>query len=394
MVPESVVFPAFSHTNAERPRWIMKGFFLIFPVFVALWLSVSSVATAIEVDDFDSIRRYTLTNSSGMTVQITNYGAIITSILVPDRNGNLGDVALGYGNVESYLNAVDKPYFGAIVGRYGNRIAKGKFELDGTTYQLATNNAPNHLHGGGIGFDKVAWDAKPHPERNAIELSYVARDGEEGYPGEVRLTVTYTLTEENEIRVDYHAVTTEATPFNVTQHTYFNLKGEGDGDILDHELMIHADRYTPVDASLIPTGELAPVNGTPMDFTEAKPIGRDIAADHVQLKYGGGFDHNWVLNRPAETPKHTLTLAAEVYEPTTGRTLTVTTTEPGVQFYCGNFLDGRLIGKSGRPYLQRGGLCLETQHFPDSPNQPTFPSTILRPGQPYVSTTVMRFGAR
>ena len=348
-------------------------------------------SAAAQVEDFDSIRLYTLKNSSGMLVRITNYGAIITSIVVPDRDGKMADIALGYDRVEEYINAVDKPYFGAIVGRYGNRIANGQFILNGKTYELARNNSPNHLHGGVIGFDKVVWDAEFDKPGSAITLSYLAKDREEGYPGNLQIKVTYTLTDQNAIVVHYHATTDQATPVNLTQHTYFNLKGEGSGTILDHELMLNADAYTPVDATSIPTGELASVKDTPFDFTTAKPIGRDIAQDHPQLKYGLGFDHNWVLKQaPADNG---LVLAARVHEPTSGRVLEVHTTEPGIQFYCGNFLDGRLHGKSGRPYVHRGGFCLETQHFPDSPNQPNFPSTILQPGDEYKSRTEFRFSA-
>lgn len=344
------------------------------------------------VKDFDGIQLYTLTNSKGMQVKITNYGAIITSIVVPDRDGKLGDVALGYDRVEDYINAVDKPYFGAIVGRYGNRIAKGEFTLDGENYSLAINNPPNHLHGGVIGFDKVVWDAKLTRGRGwrGLELTYLAKDREEGYPGNLKVTVTYKLNEENELRVDYHATTDKATPVNLTQHTYFNLKGEGEGTILDHELMLRASKYTPVDEGLIPTGELAAVAGTPFDFTTAKAIGRDIGQENQQLTFGLGYDHNFVLDKTGEA----MSLAARVHEPTTGRVLEIETTEPGIQFYCGNFLDGRLRGKSGKPYVNRGGFCLETQHYPDSPNQPDFPSTILQPGETYQSTTVFKFSAK
>ncbi|QDV54340.1 aldose epimerase family protein [Rosistilla oblonga] len=366
----------------------LKSLFLI----AAAALLLANPAAAVEVDDFDSIQLYTLKNRSGMTVSVTNYGAIITSIVVPDRNGKMADVALGYDRVEDYINAVDRPYFGAIVGRYGNRIANGKFTLDGKTYSLATNNNPNHLHGGNIGFDKVVWDAKPIEGQNAIQLSYLARDKEEGYPGNLQIRVTYTLTDDNAILVDYHATTDQATPVNLTQHTYFNLKGEGEGTILDHELMLNADRYTPVDATAIPTGELPAVAGTPMDFTQPKPIGRDIDQENQQLEFGRGFDHNWVLNKPDDNKA--MTLAARVYEPTSGRVMEVHTTEPGIQFYCGNFLDGRLIGKAGKPYVHRGGFCLETQHYPDSPNQPDFPSTILRPGKTYQTQTSYRFSTR
>ena len=344
------------------------------------------------VKDFDSIKLYTLKNDSGMTVKVTNYGAIITSIVVPDRNGKRADVSLGYNRVEDYINAVDKPYFGAVVGRYGNRIANGEFTLDGETYSLLKNNGENHLHGGAIGFDKVVWDADYDEANNTITLSYLAKDKEEGYPGNLQLTVTYTLTNDNSLVVDYSATTDKATPINVTQHTYFNLKGEGEGTILDHELMLNASRYTPVDEGLIPTGELPSVKGTPLDFTAAKSIGRDIGQEHEQLAFGLGFDHNWVLDKGERSGE--LTLAARVYEPTTGRVMEVHTTEPGIQFYCGNFLDGRLRGKSGKPYVHRGGFCLETQHYPDSPNQPNFPSTILRPGQRHQSQTVFKFSAK
>ncbi len=362
----------------------MKSF-----LFATVVLLVASNANA-QVEDFDSIQRYTLKNDSGMTIKVTNYGAIITSIIVPDRNGNPGDVALGYDRVEDYINAVDKPYFGAIVGRYGNRIAKGKFTIDGTDYKLAVNNNENHLHGGVIGFDKVVWNARMIGDK-AIEMSYVAKDMEEGYPGSLKMKITYTVESDNQLTVDYYAVTDKPTPVNLTQHTYFNLKGEGEGTILDHELMLNADRYTPVDVGLIPTGELRPVKNTPFDFTTAKPIGRDIGDANEQLKFGGGFDHNWVLNKPATGG---MTVAAEVYEPTKGRVMEVSTTEPGIQFYCGNFLDGRLKGKSGKTYVHRGGFCLETQHFPDSPNQPSFPSTLLEPGQEYKTQTTFKFSTR
>ncbi len=342
----------------------------------------------IPTEDFDSIMLYTLENKNGVTVRVTNYGAIITSIVVPDRDGNMGDIALGYDSVEDYINAVDKPYFGAVVGRYGNRIAKGKFTIDGEEYPLAVNNGANHLHGGVVGFDKVVWDARPIGN-NAIELSYKAKDMEEGYPGNVTVSVTYTLTDDDELRIDYRGTTDKPTHLNVTQHTYFNLKGEGEGTILDHELMLNAKKFTPVDEGLIPTGELKDVKGTPFDFTTAKAIGRDIDADNQQLEYGGGYDHNWVLDKPGQEGE--MTLAARLSEPTTGRVLEVYTTEPGVQFYCGNFLDGRLTGKSGKTYVYRGGLCLETQHFPDTPNQPNFPSTLLEPGEEYGTTTIFKF---
>jgi aldose 1-epimerase len=353
----------------------------------------SSVRT-VKSTDFDSIRLYHLQNTSGMEVKVTNYGATVTSIKVADRKGEVADIALGYDRVEDYINAVDKPYFGAIVGRYGNRIAKGQFTLDGKAYSLATNNGANHLHGGVIGFDKVVWDAKPIKGKgfSGVELTYLAKDAEEGYPGNLNIKVTYKLTDENELSIDYDAVTDKATPVNLTNHTYFNLAGEGNGTILDHKLMVNADNYTPVDEGLIPTGKNVTVKKTPFDFTGPKAIGRDIDQKNRQLKFGGGYDHNFVLNK--SNPVDGMTLAASVYEPTTGRFMEVYTEEPGIQFYCGNFLDGRLKGKAGKPYVYRGGFCLETQHYPDSPNQPNFPSTILRPGQTYTTKTVYRFSVK
>lgn len=340
-------------------------------------------------ENFSSIKLYKLTNKNGMQVHITNYGATITSILVPDRKGIMADVALGYNDVEGYINAIDRPYFGSIVGRFGNRIAGGKFSIDGQEYKLHTNNGPNHLHGGMMGLDKVVWNAKPldEPAGKGLELTYRAKDGEEGYPGNLDISVTYRLTNNNEITIDYLATTDKPTHVNLTQHTYFNLKGEGEGDILDHELQINADQFTPVDETMIPTGELANVEGTPFDFRKSKAIGRDIASDHPQLKFGLGFDHNWVIKDDGQPLK----TAAVLHEPGSGRTLTVLTQEPGLQFYCGNFLDGRLVGKSGKPYIHRSGLCLETQHFPDSPNQSKFPSTLLRPDQKYQTRTIYRF---
>ncbi|MEN8254416.1 MAG: aldose epimerase family protein [Verrucomicrobiota bacterium] len=358
---------------------------------VAASLALVAGCTSVKVADFGSIQEYTLKNKSGMEVRLTNYGAIITAIITADRNGNMADVTFGYNDVSDYMNAVDKPYFGAVVGRYGNRIAKGRFTVDGEEYELATNNNENHLHGGKIGFDKVVWDAEIIGS-NAIRFTYLSRDGDEGYPGNLSIAVTYTLTEENEIQIDYLATTDKATPVNLTNHAYFNLKGEGEGDILGHELMLNAKGFTPVDKGLIPTGVIAPVAGTPFDFTAAKPIGRDIGQTHQQLEYGGGYDHNFVLDK--EGKEGEMTLAATAYEPTTGRFMEVFTKEPGVQFYCGNFLKGNLVGKSGKNYVHRGGFCLETQHFPDSPNKPDFPNTILRPGEEYETRTVYRFSAR
>jgi aldose 1-epimerase len=376
--------PSISITNGA-------AVFRFLTLFVLLAVLIPSTRAEVNVSDFDDIQLFTLTNSKGMEVKVTNFGAIITSIKVPDRDGKIADITLGYDDVADYINAVDKPYFGAVVGRYGNRIAKGKFSIDDTEYSLPINNDPNSLHGGFIGFDKVVWDAEV-VGNNGVRLTYLAKDGEQGYPGNLTNIVTYTLTDDNEIVVDYKATTDKATPVNLTQHAYFNLKGEGEGTILDHELTINADKYTPVDATLIPTGELAPVEGTPFDFRQAKAIGRDIEQTDEQLKFGGGYDHNWVLNRTKGDGE--LELAATLYEPTTGRVLEITTTEPGVQFYCGNFLTGVLEGKSGKPYVHRGGLCLETQHYPDSPNQPEFPNTILKPGETYTSKTVFKFSTK
>jgi aldose 1-epimerase len=329
---------------------------------------------------------FTLRNANGIEIKATNYGGIITSIVVPDRNGRLGDIVLGFDDLQAYVK--DSPYFGAIVGRYGNRIAKGHFTLDGHTYTLAVNNGPNHLHGGLKGFDKVIWHAEPLAGSTGLVLSRRSPDGEEGYPGNLDVRVTYRLTDDNRLVIDYHATTDKATPVNLTQHSYFNLAGEG--DVLGHELTIDADRYTPVDANLIPTGELAPVEGTPFDFRKSTAIGARIDTPNLQLKNAGGYDHNWVLNRKGTG----LQLAARVVEPKTGRTLEVSTTQPGLQFYSGNFLDGTLKGKGGRVYVKHAGLCLETQHFPDSPNHPDFPSTILRPGEQYDTQTVFRFGVQ
>ena len=366
-----------------------------------IFLTFGTARADVTVTDFDNIKLYTLQNANGMIVKVTNYGAIVTSIIVPDRQGKMADIALGYEAVEQYMNAVDKPYFGAIVGRYGNRIAAGKFSLDGQEYTLATNDGDHHLHGGVIGFDKVVWDAQPADsiggkgvDGHGLELTYQSKDGEEGYPGNLDVRVTYTLTDANALVVDYHGTTDKATPVNLTQHTYFNLKGEGDGTILDHELTIHADHFLPTDAGAIPTGEMAAVAGTSFDFTKAKPIGRDIAQPHQQLVLGKGYDHNFVLRTARRDVGSDMRLAATVYEPASGRVLEVHTEEPGMQFYCGNYLDGRLQGKSGRPYVHRGGFCLETQHFPDSPNQPNFPSTILRPGDEYRTRTSFTFKTR
>ena len=334
---------------------------------------------------------YTLTNNNGAVMKVTTYGGTITELNVPDRNGKMGNVTLGFDKLDGYVSpAYEKsnPNFGAIIGRYGNRIAKGKFTLDGVEYTLATNNGENHLHGGNIGFNRVVWAARPLG--NALELTYTSKDMEEGYPGNLQIKVIYTLTDDNELKIDYSAVTDKATPCNLTNHSYFNLSAGKQPTIADHELVILADQYTEVDGGLIPTGNLPDVAGTPMDFTTPYKIGQRIDADFEQLKLGGGYDHNWVLRNNAGS----LALAATVYEPRSGRLMEVFTTEPGVQFYTGNFLDGTLIGNDNVKYVRRAGLCLETQHFPDSPNQPAFPSTILQPGQTYHTQTIYKFSVR
>jgi aldose 1-epimerase len=334
----------------------------------------------------------TLKNSHGVEVTAMNYGGIITSLKVPDRAGALADIVLGFDRPDTYWAEPTPPYFGAIVGRYGNRIAKAQFTIAGKTYKLAANNGPNSLHGGLRGFDKVMWDMVPQKTAQgpAVIFTRTSPDGEEGFPGNLRTTVTYTLTEKNELIIDYRATTDKATPVNLTQHTYFNLAGEGSGDILAHQLTVNADRYTPVDDTLIPTGELAPVEGTPFDFRKATAIGARINGDHSQLKMGKGYDHNWVLNRKGTGPQ----FAARLTDPKSGRTLDVSTTEPGMQFYTGNFLDGTIKGKAGHVYGHRSGLCLETQHYPDSPNQKSFPSTILEPGKAYSSRTIWTFSTK
>lgn len=338
------------------------------------------------------VEMVTLKNANGVEVQAINYGAIITSLKVPDRTGRLADVVLGFDRPESYWADPPPPYFGSVVGRYANRIAKGQFVLGGKTYKLVTNNGPNALHGGTRGFDKVMWNVatRETPAGSSAIFTRTSPDGEEGYPGNLAVTVTYTLTDKNELMVDYRAATDKATPVNLSQHSYFNLAGEGSGNILGHHLTINADRYTPVDATLIPTGELAAVQGTPFDFRQATAIGARINNDHPQLKAGQGYDHNWVLNGIAGAPR----FAARLTDPASGRTMEISTTEPGIQFYAGNFLDGKIKGKGGHVYGHRAGLCLETQHFPDSPNQKNFPSAIVQPGKPYVSKTVMVFSAK
>ena len=324
---------------------------------------------------------YTLTNAKGSEARIMTYGGVVVSLKVPDRSGALGDVVAGFDNLEGYLTP--PPYFGAIIGRYGNRIGGGRFSLGGIEYQLAKNNGANHLHGGVRGFDKRVWSAKQLSPQS-LELSYLSKDGEEGYPGNLAATVTYTLTDANELRIEYSATTDKDTVVNLTNHSYFNLAAVG--DILGHQVLILADRFTPVDKGLIPTGELKSVAGTPFDFRMAKTIGERIEQKDEQLIFGQGYDHNWVLNRAGSG----LETAAKVTDPKSGRVMEVLTTEPGLQFYTGNFLDGTLKGK-GRVYTRRSAFCMETQHFPDSPNKPAFPSTVLKPGGTYRTTTIYRF---
>jgi aldose 1-epimerase len=332
---------------------------------------------------------YTLTNSHGVEVRAMNYGGIILSLRVPDRKGDLGDIVLGHETLDGYIP--NPPYFGAIVGRYANRIANGTFTLDGKTYTLPKNDGPNTLHGGvDRTFNKVVWNGEPLAGKNGVAFTYLSKDGEEGFPGNLKVKVSYTLTDNNELVIDYSATTDKATPINVSQHSYFNLAGEGNGDILNHEIMINADRFTPVDKNLIPTGELRPVKGTPFDFTTPTKIGARIDENYEQLVLGHGYDHNFVINRKGAG----LELAARVYEATRGRVMEVSTTQPGVQFYTGNFLDGTITGKHGHVYKHRYGFCLETQHFPDSPNHKDFPSTILRPGETFHQITVFKFSTK
>src|SRR6184192_3076907 len=340
----------------------------------------------------EAVSAYTLKNAHGIELQVLDYGGIIVSLRVPDRTGRVADVVLGFDSLADYQRG--SPYFGALIGRYGNRIARGRFSLDGRGYTLATNNGPNHLHGGVRGFDKVVWKVAPfqHADSVGLVLTYTSPDGEEGYPGTLRTMVTYTLTDSNQLIFDYHATTDRATPVNLTQHSYFNLAGDGTGDILGHVVMLNADRFTPVDSTLIPTGDLKSVAGTPFDFRTPTPIGARIDQDDVQLRYGPGYDHNFVLNKAGDA--HDPTFAARVYEPASGRVMEIYTTEPGLQFYSGNFLDGTLHGKGGVVYRRRYGFAMETQHYPDSPNKPTFPSTTLRPGESYHSRTIYKFGVQ
>jgi aldose 1-epimerase len=338
--------------------------------------------------DGTPVNLYTLVNNKGAEVRISNYGGLIISVKVPDRNGKFGDVVLGYDNLNDYIK--NSPYFGAIVGRYANRIAKGKFTLDGQEYTLAINNGPNALHGGLKGFDKQVWQPTSlmTADGPSLELRYVSKDGEEGYPGALSVTAVYSLSDDNALKLELSATTDKDTVVNLSQHSYFNLAGKG--DILNHQVMMPADKFTPVDSTLIPIGELRPVDGTPFDFRQPTAIGARIGQDDEQLKFGGGYDHNWVINK---TPGQ-LGLMARVYDPESGRVLEVLSTEPGLQFYTGNFLDGTITGKGGWVYQKRNAFCMESQHYPDSPNQPNFPSVVVKPGQVYRNTIIFKFSVQ
>jgi len=371
----------------------MVAFLLVSLLTVNAWSAQGKKSTMQKqafgkTDDGQQMDLYTLTNAKGMEVAITNFGGTIVSIKVPDKNGNIADVLLGYDDVSGYQGG--KAYFGATIGRYGNRIAKGKFTLDGKTYTLPQNDGVNTLHGGTKGFSQRVWTAKDvsSPAGQALQLTYVSKDGEEGFPGNLSVKVVFTLANTNELKIDYSATTDKDTVLNLTNHSYFNLSGKGEGDILGTELTLHASKFTPVDATLIPTGELRAVKGTPFDFTKSTAIGARINQDDEQLKLAGGYDHNWVLDAGKTVALH---LAAQAYDPTSGRELEVLTTEPGIQFYTGNFLDGSIHGKGGKVYNKHAAFCLETQHFPDSPNHPKFPTTELKPGQRYHTMTVFKF---
>lgn len=340
--------------------------------------------------DGKAVEIYTLENSKGASTQIITYGGTVVSLKVPDKSGTFGDIVLGFDSVGDYEKQTS--YIGALIGRYGNRIAKGRFSLNGKEYDLAVNNGVNHLHGGLKGYDKVVWTAKPFVNKFGanLQLTYLSKDSEEGYPGNLNIKVIYTLTEKNELKIVYSATTDKDTVVNLTQHSYFNLAGAGNGDILSHQLLINADKFTPTDDGSIPTGELRSVKGTPFDFTKLTTIGDRINQDDEQLKFGNGYDHNWVLNKKGKE----LSLAATAFETSSGRVMEVWTTEPGVQFYAGNYLDGTIPGKNGQTYPRRTGFCLETQHFPDSPNKPAFPTTVLKKGKVYSQTTIYRFSTK
>ena len=378
-------------------RLLITAFLLVDMITIGSWPAKAEAKSTMKKQSFGKtsdgrpVDLYTLTNQKGMEVAITNFGGIVVSLKVPDRTGKFDDVVLGYDSLDGYLT--NKAFFGALIGRYGNRIAHGKFTLNGQTYTLPKNDGDNTLHGGPEAFNKKLWTAKDvsSSKGQALELTYMSPDGEEGFPGNLNAKVVYTLNDQNELTIAYSATTDKDTVVNLTNHSYFNLAGQGTGDILRHELMIKGDHITAVDETLIPTGELRPVKGTPFDFTHATAIGARIDQDDPQLKLGKGYDHNWVLN---DHGSRSPVLVAEAYEPKSGRVLQVLSTEPGVQFYSGNFLDGTIHGKGNKLYNHRYGFCLETQHFPDSPNHPKFPSTTLKPGQTYSTTTVFKFSTR
>lgn len=380
----------------QRPSWLRYGIHAGC-LFMGLHATTaSSQAFGIQrnqwgaMPDGEPVYQYTLTNHRGTQVKAITLGAIITSIVAKDRDGRPDDIVLGMTDVEGYLTK--SPYFGAVAGRYANRIALGRFVLDGHTYTLATNNGVNHLHGGLVGFDKRVWTGRALPSETevTVEFSLTSADGDQGYPGELQISVRYMLTDDDRIIIDYDGTTSRPTIVNLTQHSYFNLAGRLRGDVMGHELRIDADRFLPVDSTMIPTGVFAPVQGTPFDFRTTTAIGARIGATNEQLRNGLGYDHSFVLNRSGPGLVH----AAQVYEPLTGRTLDVWTTEPGLQVYTGNFLDGTIIGKEGRTYQHRGAVCLETGHFPDSPNHPEFPSAVLRPGEKFHSRTIYAMGVR
>jgi len=374
----------------KRPHTVLATGLLGLAATALIGAAMESPAARLErrpfgkMPDGTPVEAFTLKNAHGLEARIINYGAIVQSLLVPDGKGGRVDVVLGFDTLDEYVKS--NPYFGCVVGRYANRIAKGRFTLDGREYRLATNNGPNHLHGGLRGFDKVVWKAtpRPNPDGDSLELTYVSKDGEEGYPGALTTTVTYTLTKGDALRMEYRATTDKPTIVNLSNHSYFNLRGGGSGDILGHEVEIAAKRFTPVDDTLIPTGELKAVEGTPLDFTKPHAIGERIAAKDEQIARGGGYDHNFVLDAGGKTAP-----AARIKDPASGRTLEIHTDQPGIQFYTGNFLTD-MVGKGGRHYGYRQGFCLETQRFPDSPNRPAFPSARLDPGQEYRQTTVWR----
>jgi aldose 1-epimerase len=383
----------------RRTRTLLCALLLVGEMSLASSLSSRGMRGNIRKQPFgttasgDQIDLYSLTNKKGMEVSVTNFGATVVTLRVPDRSGKAADVVLGFDNLEGYENG--KSYFGATVGRYANRIGGGQFSIGGKTYTLPKNNGNNSLHGGIVGFNKKVWKAREIASKDgeSLELSYLSVDGEEGFPGNLSVKVVFTVpAERNELKIDYSASTDKDTVLNLSNHSYFNLAGEGNGDILDHVLTLHAKQFTPVDGTLIPTGELRDVAGTPMDFTSANVIGKRIDSDYEQLVFGKGYDHNWVLAR--SDGGNGAALAAEAYDPKSGRRLEVLTTEPGVQFYSGNFLDGSAKGKGNKVYGRRAAFCLETQHFPDSPNHPNFPSTLLKPGSVFHSETVFRFSAK